>query len=288
MIGNMPAVSVVMPVFNAERFLQEAIESVLNQSFGDFELIAIDDGSTDRSPEILSRYARRDSRLRMYRQSHRALPATLNFGCSLAEGSYIARMDADDIALPDRFARQAGFLEDHPRVAILGTQLERIREDGTHMDTTNVPLQHAQISAQMLEYCCLHHPTVMMRADALRSLGGYREAFLAAEDHDLWLRAAERFELANLADVLLRYRIHTQATSFQQLEQQVLSVLAAEASARFRRAGEFDIFSTITRISRESLRTVGITDAAVDQSLRNAANWYRLRGIGVPEPVLAP
>lgn len=277
----MPAVSVVMPVFNAQRYLSEAIQSILDQSFQGFELIAIDDGSTDQSSEILNAYAYRDSRLRVYRQTHRGLPATLNFGCALAQGRYIARMDADDIALPDRFAHQLPFLEAHPGVAILGTQLERIRADGTRIDTTNVPLSHGEIIANMQEFCCMHHPTVMMRTAALRSIGGYREAFHSAEDHDLWLRAAEQFELANLPQVLLRYRIHTEATSFQELEQQVLSALAAEASARLRRAGRTDVFDSTSCITRETLRAAGVTDADVDRSIRNAEEWYRERDIGI-------
>ncbi len=217
----MLAISVVMPVFNAERFLAQAMESILAQSFREFELIAIDDGCTDASADILNEYAR-DDRLRVFRRSHEALPATLNFGCAMATGKYIARMDADDVALPNRFQRQIEFLDRHPSVAILGTQLERIREDGTPIDVTSVPLAHAEIAANMQNFCCMHHPTVMMRAEALRSLGGYREAFFAAEDHDLWLRASERFELANLPEILLRYRIHTRALSFQKLEQQAI------------------------------------------------------------------
>lgn len=275
----MLAVSVVMPVFNAERFLCEAVESILAQSFEEFELIAIDDGSTDASAGILNQYARADRRLRVIRRAHEALPATLNFGCALAEGKYIARMDADDIALPARFQRQMEFLEVHPRVAILGTQLERIREDGTPIDVTNVPLEPGEIAGNMQKFCCMHHPTVMMRAEALHALGGYREAFLAAEDHDLWLRAAERFELANLPDILLRYRIHTQTVSFQKLEQQVISAKAAELSARLRRSGNSDPFTAKKRITRQDLREQGMSDADLDGSIQSARNWYRARSI---------
>jgi glycosyltransferase involved in cell wall biosynthesis len=284
----MPAVSVVMPVWNAQSFLCEAIESILDQRFRDFELIVIDDGSADRSLDIMYRYACSDRRLRIHSEHHRGVPATLNFGCALAQGSFIARMDADDIALPDRFALQVAFLQDHASVAVLGTQLERIREDGSYIDTTYVPLDHVEIAAHMQEYCCLHHPTVMLRAEALRSLGGYRVAFLAAEDHDLWLRAAERFELANLADILLRYRIHTQAISFQKLEQQVISALAAETSARLRRAGERDVFSGLSCIDRETLRGFGVSDAYVGHRIRKAEQWYRNRKIGVAEHFVLP
>ncbi|HTU45929.1 MAG TPA: glycosyltransferase [Bryobacteraceae bacterium] len=269
-----------MPVYNAARFLGEAIESILAQSFEDFELIAIDDGSRDESAEILEWYARADGRVRVFRRAHQRLPATLNFGCAIAAGKYIARMDADDIALPTRFERQVEFLDRHPRVAILGTQLERIREDGTRIDVTNVPLEHAEIDANMQKFCCMFHPTVMMRAEAVRALGGYREAFFAAEDHDLWLRAAERYELANLPEILLRYRIHTQALSFEKLEQQVISAVAAEVSAGLRRAGKSDPFTGNKPITRRELREAQVvSDADLDRSIESARNWYRARKI---------
>lgn len=268
-----------MPVFNTERFLGEAIESILAQSFEEFELIAIDDGSGDGSAEILERYARADERLRVFRREHQRLPATLNFGCALAEGKYIARMDADDIALPRRFERQVEFLDRHPRVAIVGTQLERIREDGARIDVTNVPLEHAEIDANMQRFCCMYHPTVMMRTEAVRALGGYREPFFAAEDHDLWLRAAERYELANLPEILLRYRIHRQALSFEKLEQQVMSAMAAEVSARLRRAGKSDPFTANRPITRRELQEAQVSNADLDRSIESARNWYRARNI---------
>ncbi|HEX3685178.1 MAG TPA: glycosyltransferase [Bryobacteraceae bacterium] len=275
----MLAVSVVMPVFNAARFLGEAVESILAQSFEEFELIAADDGSTDESAEILERYARDDRRLRVFRCAHEGLPAILNFGCAQAEGKYIARMDADDIALPSRFERQIEFLDKHPRVAILGTQLERIREDGTSMGFTNHPLEHAQIAANMQKFCCIHHPTVMMRTETVRALGGYREAFHGAEDHDLWLRAAEQFELANLPDVLLRYRLHTEAVSFRELEEQVIAAMGADLAARLRRAGVSEPFAAKKRITRQDLKEAGLSETSIHRSLENARNWYRVRNI---------
>src|ERR1700761_935396 len=269
----MLAVSVVMPVYNAERFLREAVESILAQSFEEFELIAIDDGSTDGSAEVLDSYARGDARLRVMRREHAGLPATLNAGCALAQGKYIARMDADDIALPARFERQIEFLETHPRVAVLGTQLEQILEDGAHLGVSNHPLEHAEITANMQKFCCIHHPTVMMRATALRTLGGYREAFHGAEDHDLWLRAAEQFELANLPEILLRYRLHTQSLSFQELEQQVMAAMAAELSAQHRRAGKSEPFAAQRQITREDLRAAGLSEAALARAIAKARDW---------------
>lgn len=275
----MPVILVVMPVYNAARFVAEAVESILAQSYGDFEFIALDDGSADESAEILDRYARQDGRLRVIRRAHAGLPATLNFGCSLAQAKYIARMDADDAALPERFKRQIEFLEREPRVAILGTQLQQIREDGTPMAVSNHPLTHAEIAANMQKFCCIHHPTVMMRAEAMRALGGYREAFQAAEDHDFWLRAAERFELANLPQVLLRYRLHTRAVSFQNLEQQVISAMAAELSAQLRRAGKPDPFEVLQRITHEDLHRAGLSPEELERAIRKAQEWYRVRNI---------
>ena len=280
----MLAVSVVMPVYNAARFLGEAVESILAQSFEEFELIAADDGSTDESAEILERYARGDRRLRVFRCAHEGLPATLNFGCARAEGKYIARMDADDIALPSRFERQIEFLNKHRRVTILGTQLERIREDGTSMGFTNHPLEHAQIAANMQKFCCIHHPTVMMRTEAMRELGGYREAFHGAEDHDLWLRAAEQFEFANLPDVLLRYRLHTEAVRFRELEEQVIAAMGADLAARLRRAGMSEPFAAKKRISRQDLKEAGLSETSIHRNLENARNWYRLRNIQPSRP----
>jgi glycosyltransferase involved in cell wall biosynthesis len=277
--GNMPAISVVMPVYNASQFLAEAVESILAQRFADFEFLAIDDGSTDESAEILERYARVDPRLRMVRRPHAGLPATLNVGCDLAQAKYIARMDADDIALPERFERQAEFLDRHPRVAILGTQLQQIREDGTPMAVSNHPLTHAEIAANMQKFCCIHHPTVMMRTEAMRALGGYRTAFQAAEDHDFWLRAAERFELANLPEVLLLYRLHTHAVSFQNLEQQVISAMAADLAAQRRRAGKPDPFAGLQRVTREDLRKAGLSLKGLERGIRKAKDWYRVRNI---------
>ena len=275
-----------MPVFNAARFLGEAIESIRAQSFENFELIAIDDGSRDQSAEILDEYASADKRLRVFRCGHQGLPRTLNFGISLARAKYIARMDADDIALPARFERQLEFLEAHPQVAVLGTQLQQIREDGTPMAISSHPLCHAEIAANMLKFCCLHHPTVMMRSAAVRALGGYREAFRAAEDHDLWLRAAEQYELANLPDVLLYYRLHTQAVSFQNLEQQVIAAMAAELSAHSRRAGKSDPFAGNESLTRQDLRNAGLSAESLDRSIRKARDWYRIRNIQAANPVL--
>jgi glycosyltransferase involved in cell wall biosynthesis len=275
----MPPISVVMPVYNAEPFLRQAIDSILAQTLRDFEFIIIDDGSTDGTANLLESYRRRDARLRVHRAAHQGLPACLNLGLRLASGKYIARMDGDDVSLPERFERQFRRLEANPSLAILGTQIRRINADGAVIDASNVPLDHAAILASMQQVCCLHHPTVMMRAAALEQLGGYRECFEAAEDHDLWLRAAERFELGNLPDALLLYRIHTRATSFRRLEQQVTSAAAAELSARFRRQGRTDPFHDSTPVTRERLHELGLDEAELDRLTEQAREWYRVRQI---------
>ncbi|HTU02711.1 MAG TPA: glycosyltransferase, partial [Candidatus Sulfotelmatobacter sp.] len=231
-----PPLSVVMAAYNAERYLEHALESILGQSFGDLELIVIDDGSTDGTSGILERTSRRDERLHIVHQPNRGVIAALNRGCGLARGRYIARMDADDIALSDRFARQIAFLESHPVVAVLGTAVDLINDKGVPIRRARFPLHDRQIKQVLSAGAnCISHPAVMMRKDAFVAVGGYRPPFLHAEEYDLWLRTAEYYALANLPEVLLHYRIHANQLSARYVRQQVWSALAAQAAARIRR-----------------------------------------------------
>jgi len=217
-----------MSVLNGERFLAEAIESVLDQSFSDFEFIVIDDGSEDASAAILNSYQMRDSRLRVYGHKHRGLAESLNRGCGIAQGKYVARMDADDIATPNRLQWQVRFMEAHPDVGLLGGVIDFIDENGREFRRVSHPIEDAAIRRALnhdeASFC---HPATMMRKDVLVSVGGYRTSFLAAEDYDLWLRMASCSRLANLDGVVLKYRIHKGQVSQRQLVQQALSCLAA-------------------------------------------------------------
>ncbi len=210
----MPLVSVLLPVFNGERYLRTALDSVLAQTFHNFELLVLDDGSTDRTLEIVRSYARLDPRLRVLTRENRGLVATLNEMLSLARGEFVARMDADDICLPDRFERQVAWLRAHPGVVCVGGDHELIDERGRRLTTVRTLPHDAEIQQQALRgHGSICHPSAMIRTEALRRIGGYRPEFYPAEDLDLWLRLGEIGELANLCGAVLRYRLHTQSIS---------------------------------------------------------------------------
>ena len=200
-----PKISVIMPAYNAEQYISEAIESILNQTYSNFEFIIIDDGSTDRTVEMVQSYS--DPRIRFVQNEHNlGVAATLNRGLKLATGEYIARMDADDIALNNRFEIQVAFMDTHPEVTVLGTAIEKF---GMEHGTVLFSEHHEDLKIDLLFSCCFAHPSVMMRAETLRHNGfRYDPAFSRMEDYDLWDRISVNHQLSALPDVLLRYRIH--------------------------------------------------------------------------------
>jgi glycosyltransferase involved in cell wall biosynthesis len=211
-----PLVSVTMAVYNAELYLAAAIDSILAQTLGDFELIAADDGSDDRSRAILERAAQRDPRVQPIFCPHRGLVPTRNAALAKARGEFIAVMDADDLAHPERLARQAVFLREHPEVLALGSDVEAIDPDGWPIRRLGVPLDHAAIDAALMAGRgeALTHPAAMFRREAVLAVGGYRAGGPLGEDVDLCLRLAERGRLANLPETLLRYRHHLRKTTY--------------------------------------------------------------------------
>jgi hypothetical protein len=223
-----------MPVRNGGAYLALSVGSILAQTFADFEFIIVDDGSTDGTAEHLRLSAAADARIRVLSQETAGLVASLNRGCHHAAAAYIARMDADDIAFPERFARQVEFLDRHPEVAVVGSAVVRIDASGRELKRNVCPTSHAEIVAALRTYTCFTHPSVMLRATALSAVGGYRYAYGPAEDYDLWLRLSERYQLANLPEPLLYYRVFPDQLSVRQLDQQVLSVVGARAAAEQR------------------------------------------------------
>lgn len=202
----MPTVSVILPVFNAARHLEDALGSVLAQTFGDFEVIAVDDGSTDGSLAILRGMAATDARVRVVTRENRGLVATLNEALGLARGRYIARMDADDRCMPERFKLQVERLEREPGLVALGSRVVAIDSDDAVIGVEQLPLEHEEIEEWHLAgSSAICHPSSMMRAEALRAVGGYRD-LAPVEDFDLWLRLGEVGRLANLEQPLLMYR----------------------------------------------------------------------------------
>lgn len=208
-----PRVSVVLPLYNAQDYVADAVRSVLAQSFSDFELLILNDGSTDRSRAVVGEFA--DPRIRIIDQENRGLIATLNRGLELASAPLVARMDADDVCMPNRLAEQYGFLQAHPAVSLLGSFIETLDEDGrTLAPVVPFPQEHEQIWASLgRRPWVMCHPAVMYRRDAALAAGGYNPAFAHAEDVEFYARMMTAGRAANLPAVLLRYRIRRSAVS---------------------------------------------------------------------------
>jgi GT2 family glycosyltransferase len=247
-----PRVSVVLPIYNAEPFLADAIGSILTQSFRDFELIAIDD-SSDTSGEILDQFARADNRVRAVHQLNAGMVAALNRGLDLARGEFIARMDADDVCHPERFARQVAFLDAHPNVAVVGCAVTLIDEAGNRIREVEYPSTPEAIATFLENGSPLAHPSVMMRRAAVLAVGGYREAYRNAEDYDLWLRMAERYCMANLSEHLLFYRQHETKGSFVHAVEQRFATRIALFAAHCRRAGKPDPTDGMSALTPQDL-----------------------------------
>ena len=246
-----------------QHFLRAAVESILGQSFRDFEFIIIDDGSTDRSGSILDSFQKCDVRVRVHHREHRGLIESLNEGCWLAQGRYIARMDADDIASKDRLMSQVDFMEAHPQIGILGGAVEWITRTGESLVIQRRPAEDAEIKAAFRDrLCMLWHPTVLLRKEVFAWAGGYRSVAVSAEDYDLWPRVADHFQFANLDQVVLKYRIHPYQISMRKTAQQTLCMLAAQASAVARSKGRQDPLDGVREITPSLLAALGISEIA--------------------------
>lgn len=205
---NIPKVTVLMPVYNGEKYLHESIGSILNQTFTNFEFVIINDCSVDKSAEIIKSF--RDPRIRYFENDkNMGLIATLNKGLNFAQGEYIARMDQDDISLPERLSQQVSFLDCYPEVGVLGTAVQLIKSDGTNINSPLCfPSSSNCIEWCMYFYCPIAHPAVLMRKDVVMRVGGYAIEALHAEDYDLWVRLSKVTQLSNLAETLLKLRKH--------------------------------------------------------------------------------
>jgi glycosyltransferase involved in cell wall biosynthesis len=234
--GSAPQVTVLMPIFNGETHVAEAVESILGQTFRDFEFLIIDDGSTDGGTAIIEGYG--DSRIRLVRNDQNAgLIRALNQGLGLSRGKYIARFDADDISLPERLKRQVEFLEANPEVGACGTWVRTI---GDHRgETWRFPDSADEIRCRLLFDASLAHPSVCMRREMFeRHDLQFDEGYPLAEDYQLWKSAGEKFPLSNVGEVLVHYRVHAKSVSQQWDQQQE---------------------TTLRRIHEESLSNLGLT-----------------------------
>jgi glycosyltransferase involved in cell wall biosynthesis len=215
-------ISVCMPVYNADHYVRQATESILNQTCRDFEFIIIDDGSTDDSKTILEELARRDSRIRLIRRPNTGYTVALNEALALARAPYLARMDADDVSMPDRFEKQLAFLQAHPDHIVVGSRILTIDPFGSPLYEPRHKLNHEGIESELLAGVgwAIVHPASMMVREQVMALNGYRVEMEPSEDLDLFLRLAERGKIANLPEVLLHYRQHVKSVNHTRFEEQ--------------------------------------------------------------------
>ena len=231
--SSSPRVSVILPAYNAARYLRAAVESVLHQTFTAFELIAVDDGSTDDTKLILKRFAARDPRVKLISRPNTGYVRALQDAIKVARGEYLARIDADDVAHPDRLTKQVQFLDANPTVSVVGSSYELIDDRGRYLRTQEQPTDDAALQQLCLAGTTpICHPTALIRRRDYDAVGGYDSACCPAEDLDLWLRLGEVGRLACLPDVLLKYRLHASSVSeTRQREQMDAVVRICEAAA---------------------------------------------------------
>lgn len=279
-----PRVSVVLPVWNAERFLPEAIESILSQTLPDFELVVVDDGSTDGTAEILNDFQSRDLRLKVYRQVNSGFVSAVNVAVQLSSAEFIARMDADDIAVSNRLERQLDFLERRPEVGVVGGTVVIIDSRGTALRTWRIPQSDRQLRAALKDTNPFCDPAMVIRRSALRRVGCYRGAFGSSADYDLWLRIADCCELGALPDPVLRYRWHDGQLSTREVHAQLLGLVGARHASRLRRTTGHDPFDQVDSLNVELLGEPGTDQGWIKSELLSeaAARAAALVSIGRP------
>jgi glycosyltransferase involved in cell wall biosynthesis len=231
-------ISCLIPVYNGERYLELALDSILSQTFADFEIVAVNDGSTDNSLAILERYAAKDSRLKIISKPNGGIVSALNHGLAHCSGRLVARMDCDDIALPERFALQYRNFVEHADAVAVGGLIQCIDEDGKPISAPSSPsrVQRTDLSCFPPVVANVQHSAGTFLKSAMEAVGGYRTTFPHAEDYDLYLRLADHGNFYNPDRVVLYYRVHSNSLSMRNLERQETSAVLAELSAFARKA----------------------------------------------------
>jgi glycosyltransferase involved in cell wall biosynthesis len=260
--GRAPLISVILPVRNGHPYIADAVSSIQNQTLGEFELLAIDDGSIDGSAGYLKEAAKRDSRIAVIANSNEGLVEALNLGLKIARGEFIARMDADDVAAAIRFQRQIEFLQANPSIAVVGSALTLIDGGGRVIGEVNYPTEPEQVHAALERMdCAVAHGSVMARRAVITSLGGYRPTFRHAEDYDLWLRVAESYRIGDLSERLMCYRCHDDSVSRRREYEQRLATHLALICARERRSWHTEPLIGAANISLSDLLRLDIAES---------------------------
>ena len=215
-------ISVLLAVYNGASHLSESIQSILDQTFRDFEFVIVNDGSTDETKQILETFKKQDSRIKLIQNdTNIGLTRSLNSGFKHVHGEYIARMDADDIALPKRFEMQLQYLESHPEVGVVGTAYEWINDSGQGIGKPNILTKPKDIQRILIRTNPLMHGSVMMRTEVFKCVGGYDESYTKAQDYALWFKCIKFTQLANLPEVLMQKRMSKHMISFASEQMQM-------------------------------------------------------------------
>jgi glycosyltransferase involved in cell wall biosynthesis len=251
-VTSTPAVSILMSVRNGAPWVRDAVESALAQTASDLEVIVIDDGSTDATPDLLATL--RDSRLTVERRSPRGLAASLNRALALARAPLLARLDADDVALPERLARQRAFLDAHPEVGLLGAGAREVDAHGRDVGIVTPPAEDAAIRRALIRANPFVHSSVVMRRSVVERAGGYDERLAVAQDYDLWMRMSRITRLANLpAPLVIRRLVPGRVSAARDAER-----LSTEARVRWRavRTGAYPWWCAIFLIKPVAARVL--------------------------------
>lgn len=234
-------VTVLMSTYNAEKYIAETIESILNQTYKDFELLISEDGSTDNTLNIIKQYSEKDARIKIFAHENMGIALSFNQAIKLIENEWIVRMDADDIMMPNRMERQVAFIQENPDIAVASSFVYNIDENGKIIAKYESPLTNREIVADRVKRnhaIGFHHPAVIMRKSVVQEVGGYRQEFFPTEDLDLWNRIAERgYTILVQPEYLLKYRIHGTSTSISRAKTQAQKIRWIEECIVKRRNG---------------------------------------------------
>jgi glycosyltransferase involved in cell wall biosynthesis len=265
-------ISIILPVFNTDKYLQQSIESILNQTFTDFELIIIDDGSTDNSLKIIQSFD--DNRIKIIQnQTNQGISTSLNKSIDLAQGKYIARMDADDISMPERLKKQVAFLEKNPTIDLVGSSVEFIDAYDNSKNSFDIRDYNQEMLDCLLIFTCpIYHPTIMCKSELLRQFK-YDKFYEGLEDWELWTRIIETKNIINLPDVLLKYRLHEQNISRQKnliVEQRLEKILAQQLEKYFKMTTQFSI-----NIHLQTCANIQLSKKINASTIKRSEEWLR-------------
>lgn len=280
MSDSTPAIDVLVTVYNGERFIAQTIDSVIGQTFQDWRLIIVNDLSTDRTEEIIRSYAARDPRILLIQGEHKGIAAAANIGLRAVTAPLVARLDGDDIALPERLQIQHDFLQTHPDVLAVGSDVYLIDENNKRLRRRKAPVGWQRIQDILQTRNCMCHPSATIRTSALQQIGGYRDKFRNSLDYDLWLRISEIGKIENIAQDLLLYRRHaSQVSASGNAHRQTIYSVGAVTDHFLKKYGFADIECEVNESNNDDIahKLILLYRNGVASEDRRALNRHAIR-----------